>query len=41
MRLRLRYAKVGKVRFSSHRDTARVWERALRRANLPVALSGG
>lgn len=41
MRLRLRYAKVGKVRFTSHRDTARVWERALRRASLPVALSGG
>ncbi len=41
MRLRLRYAKVGKVRFTSHRDTARIWERALRRASLPVALSGG
>lgn len=41
MRLRFRYAKLGKVRFIGHRDTARVWERALRRADLPVALSGG
>jgi radical SAM-linked protein len=41
MRLRLRYSKLGKVRFISHRDTARVWERALRRAALPVATSAG
>ena len=41
MKLRLRYAKLGKVRFTSHRDTARVWERALRRAGVPVATSAG
>ena len=41
MRLRLRYAKRGKVRFTSHRDTARIWERALRRADVPVATSAG
>jgi radical SAM-linked protein len=41
MRLRLRYSKLGKVRFISHRDTARVWERALRRAAVPVATSAG
>ena len=41
MRVRLRSTKLGKVRFTSHRDTARVWERALRRAELPVALSQG
>ena len=37
VKLRLRYAKRGKVRFTSHRDTARIWERAMRRAGVPVA----
>lgn len=37
----MRYAKHGKVRFTSHRDVARCWERALRRAQLPVATSEG
>ena len=32
VRVRLRFAKLGKVRFTSHRDVARIWERALRRA---------
>lgn len=41
MRLRVRYSKRGKVRFTSHRDVARIWERALRKAELPVALSTG
>ena len=41
MRLRLRYEKLGKVRFLSHRDVARVLERAVRRAGLPVAYSEG
>ena len=41
MRVRLRFAKLGKVRFTSHRDVVRVWERALRRALLPVAYSSG
>lgn len=40
-RLRLRYRKVGKVRFVSHRDGARLWERALRRVDLPVAATEG
>jgi radical SAM-linked protein len=40
-RLRLRATKLGKIRFTSHRDVARVWERALRRAELPVASSQG
>ena len=31
----------GKIRFTSHRDVARIWERALRRTNLPVAYSEG
>ena len=40
-RLRLRYAKRGPLRFTSHRDIARVFERAIRRANLPIAHSAG
>lgn len=39
--MRLRFAKVGKVRFTSHRDLARMFERAFRRVSLPVAYSGG
>lgn len=41
MRVRLRWSKQGKVRFCGHRDTARIWERAVRRAELPVAYSQG
>lgn len=41
MRVRLRYSKLGKVRWISHRDVARVWERALRRAEVPVAYTEG
>jgi radical SAM-linked protein len=41
MRVRLRFTKLGKVRFTSHRDVARLWERALRRAQLPVASTEG
>lgn len=41
MRIRLRFSKTGKIRFSSHRDMARCWERALRRAELPVAITEG
>lgn len=40
-RLRVRYAKRGRMRFASHRDIARALERALRRASLPVAFSAG
>lgn len=40
-RLRLRYAKRGRLRFSSHRDFQRALERALRRAGLPMAYSAG
>lgn len=40
-RLRLRFSKSGKIRFTSHRDVARMWERALRRSGLPVAYSQG
>lgn len=41
MRLRVRFAKRGKVRFTGHRDVARIWERALRKAAVPVALTEG
>ncbi len=39
--LRVRYAKRGKMRFASHRDVARVVERGVRSARLPVAYSAG
>jgi radical SAM-linked protein len=40
-RVRFRFSKLGKVRFTSHRDVARLWERAVRRAGLPVAMTEG
>ena len=40
-RLRVRYAKRGRLRFTSHRDIARAFERALRRAQVPMAFSAG
>lgn len=40
-RVRVRYAKRGPLRFTSHRDFARALERALRRAGVPVAFSQG
>ena len=40
-KLRIRYAKRGRLRFASHRDLARTLERALRRANVPMAFSAG
>lgn len=40
-RVRVRFTKLGKVRFLGHRDLARVWERTLRRAGLSVAYSEG
>jgi len=41
VRVRIRFNKVGKVRFVSHRDVARIWERAFRRAGVSVAYSQG
>ena len=40
-KLRLRYTKRGPLRFASHRDLARALERALRRAEVPMAFSAG
>ena len=39
--LTVRYAKRGKMRFASHRDVARAFERGVRRAGLPIAYSAG
>ncbi len=41
MKLRVRHTKLGKIRFTSHRDTARHWERAVRKAGVPLAYSAG
>lgn len=41
LKLRVAFSKHGKIRFTSHRDVARIWERTLRRASLPVAYSEG
>ena len=40
-RLRVRFAKRGRLRFASHLDVARAIERAARRTGLPVAFSAG
>ena len=40
-RVRLRYEKVGRIRFTSQRDLARIVERAMRRAALPLRQSAG
>ncbi len=40
-RIRIRYAKRGRLRFTSHRDFGRAFERAVRRAAIPVAFSSG
>jgi radical SAM-linked protein len=40
-KLRIRYAKRGRLRFTSHRDFARALERAIRRSGLPIAYSAG
>ncbi len=40
-RIRLRYAKRGRLRFTSHRDLSRAFERAIRRAAVPMAYSSG
>src|SRR5262249_42324707 len=40
-RIRIRYAKRGPLRFTSHRDFARAFERAVRRAGVPIAYSQG
>jgi len=41
VRIRFRFSKLGKIRFTSQRDVARMWERALRRARMPLAYTEG
>ncbi len=41
IRVRITYAKGEPLRFISHLDLARTWERAFRRARLPLAYSQG
>jgi radical SAM-linked protein len=40
-RVRIRYTKTGRIRYTSQRDIARAFERTLRRAQLPIAYSEG
>jgi len=40
-RLRLLYAVDGPIRYASHLDQMRIWERAVRRAGLPLVYSAG
>jgi radical SAM-linked protein len=40
-RYRIRFRKVGDLRFIGHQDLARLWERIFRRAGLPLAMSEG
>ena len=37
----MRWTKRGRIRFCGHRDSARIWERAVRRAELPVSYTQG
>jgi radical SAM-linked protein len=41
MRMRVQYAKRGRLRFTSHRDVSRAVERAVFRAAIPMAYSSG
>jgi len=41
VRMRFRFTKLGKVRWTSHRDLAHMWERAFRRVQLPLAYTQG
>jgi radical SAM-linked protein len=41
MRLRITFAKTEKMRYTSHLDLHRAWERTVRRAGLPLAYSHG
>lgn len=40
-KIRIRYAKRGRLRFTSHRDFGRAFERAVSRSEVPIAYSSG
>jgi len=41
LRYRIRFAKVGLLRWISHRDLAQLWERLARRVELPLSMTEG
>ncbi len=41
IRYRIRFAKAGLLRWTSHRDLARLWERLVRRAELKLSMTEG
>lgn len=41
MKIETTFSKTGDMRFISHLDLMRLFQRALRRANLPIAISQG
>lgn len=41
LRYRIRFAKTGLLRWTSHRDLARLWERLVRRAQLELSMTEG
>lgn len=41
IRIRITYAKIGNLRFVGHLDLQNLWERAFRRADLPMQFSQG
>ena len=41
LRVRIRFTKQGDLRWISHRDLMRTWERLLRRAEFPLGMSEG
>ena len=40
-RIRITYSKIGTMRYTGHLDLQQVWERSLRRSQLPIAYSKG
>jgi radical SAM-linked protein len=40
-RIRIRFAKQDDLRWLSHRDLLRTWERLIRRAGLPLSMTEG
>lgn len=41
MKVRIKFTKTGAMKFVGHLDTMRYFQKAIRRAELPVAFSGG
>ncbi len=41
MKVRIKFSKIGHMKFVGHLDTMRYFQKAVRRAELPVAFSGG